>query len=88
MKLKDSIIITSVDDYYVLVDTSLSNDRFNGVVKLNETGKVMCNFLKEDINFNELMKRMNDVYNGDYKEIENDVRNTLNKLKDIDLIID
>ena len=37
MKLKDSIVITDIDDYYVLVDWSAGDDRLNGLIKPNVT---------------------------------------------------
>ena len=87
MKLKESVVITSVDDYFVLVDTSPNDDRFNGIIKLNKSGKTMCDFLLKDITYEQLVNEMLNVYDVEKSVIENDINNTINKLKEINLII-
>lgn len=88
MRLKDSVVITNVDDYYVLVDSSASDDRFNGMVKLNETSKSICDYLLTDIEYDDLVESMLNEYNVERQVLEKDIKNALDKLRSINLIIE
>lgn len=88
MKLKDGVVITNVDNSYILVDTSSNDDRFNGIIKLNDTGKAMCDFLNEDLSFEELVNKMLEKYDVEKDVLEKDISNTLEKLKEKGIVVD
>lgn len=88
MKLKDGVVITSVNNTYVLVDTSSNDKRFNGIIKLNDTGKAMCDFLNEELSFEELVNKMLEKYDVEKDILEKDINNTLEKLKEKNIVID
>lgn len=86
MKIKDTAVITKIDNYYVLVDTSTNNDRFDGVIKLNETGKALCEFLSQDLDFNQLVDKMSELYDADRSQLEKDITKTIEALKEVKMI--
>lgn len=87
MKIKDSVVITKVDNEYILIDTSQDSSKFDGIVKLNETGNTVCSLLKEDLSFDMLIDKMLEIYEGNRKEIGEDVNKTLDILKEINILI-
>lgn len=86
MKIKETVVITKIDNYYVLVDTSTNNDRFNGVIKLNETGKALCELLSQDLDFNQLVDKMSELYDVDRSQLEKDITKTIEALKEVKMI--
>ena len=87
MYLKKSIIISELDDGFVAIDSDVSDDRFNGMVKLNETAKEILEILKEDISQEELIERFAQNNDTSVEEVKEDIIDIVNKLKEIKYIV-
>ena len=69
MKLKESIVINSVADDFVAIDTKIADNRFNGMVKLNKTAKDILEILKNDISEEDLLKCLAKKYDVGWKDL-------------------
>ena len=48
MKIKDGVIISEANGTFYLVDSGISGKRFNGMIKLNETGAEIARLLMNE----------------------------------------
>ena len=62
MKLLDDIILNELDGQYVVVDVRDSGDRFNGIIKLNETGAFVAKQLQNNTTMDEIVAAMMEQY--------------------------
>lgn len=88
MRLKESVIISELDDGYVAIDSEISDKRFNGMVKLNSSAKIILDILKEDKNEEELLDLYAKKTESDVLEIKENVLDIVEKLKGINYIVD
>lgn len=88
MRLKESVIISELDDGYVAIDSEISDKRFNGMVKLNSSAKIILDILKEDKNEEELLDLYAKKAESDVLEIKENVLDIVEKLKGINYIVD
>lgn len=86
MKLKKTVIISKINDSYVLVDTNATNDRFNGLIKLNEISKDIIESFKIDTTIEEVVNKLLQEYDTTYDDLHKDVTNIVEQLKGINLI--
>lgn len=86
MKLKDGLIISKINDGYVLVDSNASDNRFNGLIKLNETTKDIIEQFKTDMSIDDVVNKLLDEYDTTYDILYKDVLNVVEQLKGINLI--
>ena len=82
MHLKDGIIIKHIEDEYLLLDSGKEPPIFNGLIKLNETGREIVDLLsKKDMDINELFDALNNKYEMDKNDFDKAVIPFLDKLK-------
>lgn len=62
MKLKYNFVTNEVADNIVAVAVGDDMGKFNGFIKMNETGAQIFNFLKNDITMEELISKMAKLY--------------------------
>ena len=62
MKLKYNFVINEVADKIVAVAVGEDIDKFNGFIKMNETGAQIFNLLKEEITMEALISEMAKLY--------------------------
>lgn len=86
MKLKETCVISKVNDEYVLVDSDNSDDRFNGLIKVNETTKDIIETFMIECEKEEAINRLLEIYDVSYELLEKDVDNVIEKLKSVNLI--
>ena len=87
MKLKDGLVITPINDKYVLVDTGVISPRFNGIIKLNDTSKFIVELIKkEDLSMEQIINKVLEKYEGDESIIRNSVIKTIEQLEKVNLI--
>ncbi|MGI6280220.1 MAG: PqqD family peptide modification chaperone [Acutalibacteraceae bacterium] len=74
MKLKYNFVTNEVADKIVAVAVGEDLEKFNGFIKMNNTGAEIFNFLREEISMDELVARMAKLYP---EETEETVRETV-----------
>lgn len=86
MKLKESVVISKVKDGYILVDSNASDDRFNGLIKLNETTKDIIEHFRQETTIEQVINSMLEEYDTTYEILYKDVINVEEKLKNVGLM--
>lgn len=86
MKLKGGYISYEADDETILVATGDAVQNFHGLVRLNETASFVLSCLSEEISEKEIVDRMMSEYDGKREDMEEDVKNVLAMLKQIDAL--
>ena len=81
MKLKYNFVTNQVADSIVAVVVGEDMGKFNGFIKLNETGAQIFNLLKEDITMEELISEMAKLYPDETAEtVKETVENFVGEL--------
>ena len=82
MHLKDGIIIKHIEDEYLLLDSGIEPPIFNGLIKLNETGKCIIELLQtKDMNEEELYLALKAQYELNKEDYQKGVVPFLERLK-------
>ena len=87
MKVKDELIIANIDDGFVAVDSDTTENRFNGMIKLNETAKYILEKLQKDISYEDLLKDYINEYEISEELGKKDIDIVLNKLEESKVLI-
>lgn len=74
MKLKYTFETMELDDDTVAVPVGEGSEQFQGVVKLNKTGAIIFDMLKEDISEEAIVEAIEEKYNASRETISADVR--------------
>ena len=89
MKLKYNFISNEVADKIVAVAVAVGDDlqKFNGFIKMNDTGAYIFNMLKNDVTEEEIVAAMKKDYSdATEEEIRESVNEFVGKLKDADVL--
>lgn len=82
MHLKNGLIVKEVEGEYLLLDSGIEPPIFNGLIKLNETGRYIIDLLKEkDMSKEELFLALKDKYELSGEDFNKGVVPFLEKLK-------
>ena len=89
MKLNDNFLIHQSESGEILIPVGEETKRFHGVVKLNSTGSEIVHLLNEkDMSLEEILSYfVNEYPDSDPEEIKVGVNEFINKLKEINAII-
>lgn len=86
MKIKDGFMLRKVGGQNVVVAIGKASLDFNGIIRLNDTGKFLWEQLKNDITEEQLISAMLDEYDIDRETAEKDISEFIVRLKGADLI--
>ncbi len=87
MKLKYNFISNEVADKIVAVAVGDDLQKFNGFIKMNDTGAYIFNMLKNDVTEEEIVAAMKKDYSdATEEEIRESVNEFVGKLKDADVL--
>ena len=82
MKLKYNFVVNQVAENTVAVAVGDDVTKFNGFIKMNDTGAEIFNLLKKDISMEELVSEMIKLYpEDDADKIRASVEDFVGKLK-------
>ena len=82
MKLKYNFVTNPVADKIVAVAVGNDLSKFNGFIKMNETGAQIFNLLKNEISMEELVSEMHKLYPDETEEtVKENVTEFTNELK-------
>lgn len=85
MKVKDNFISKHVLDNDIVIDITGSS---KSLLKLNETASFMFEKLKDGISVEELVDKMLEEYDASRGVLENDVKEFVDKLKELNILDD
>lgn len=87
MKLKYNFVTNEVADKIVAVAVGDDLQKFNGFIKMNDTGAYIFNMLKNDVTEEEIVAAMKKDFNdATEQEIKETVSEFVGKLKDADVL--
>ena len=87
MKLKYNFVTNEVADKIVAVAVGGDLEKFNGFIKMNDTGAYIFNMLKSDVTEEEIVAAMKKDYeDAAVEEIRETVSEFVGKLKEADVL--
>lgn len=88
MRFKDGILLNEINGDFYLVDSGISGKRFNGMIRLNETGAFVAEKLKNETTENEIADAMCAVYDVTRERAVEGIRRAVASFRDTGLIED
>lgn len=88
MKLIDGLVIQKIADSYLLVPTGEGINVLNGAIKLNETSKIIYDYLNEGLDRENIVQELIKTYEINHEDGALYVEEVVNKLKEIGVLID
>lgn len=82
MKIKKDFILRSVGTENVVVAVGEQSRSFNGMIRLNETGKFLWELLQEDRDEEALIDALLESYDINREQAETDVKRFVERLKE------
>lgn len=86
MKIKNGFILRKVGGQNVVVAVGKASLEFNGIIRLNDTGKFLWEQMKGDTTEEQLLDAMLNTYEIDRETAEKDISAFIDKLKGADLL--
>lgn len=86
MKIKKGFLLRKVGTQNVVVAIGAQSRNFNGIIRLNDTGKFLWEKLSKDISEDELAAAMISEYDIDEKTARDDITAFINTLKGANLL--
>ncbi len=88
MKLKYNFVVRNIDGRPVAVAVGKDNADFNGMIRLNDTGKFIFDLLSVDTTEADIVAGLTGNYEVDVSEAESAVKEFLQKLRDNGLLVE
>lgn len=87
MKIKEGFMLRKLGKEYTAVAMGKARKDFNGLVRMNETGKCLWECLKTERSEEELIHCLRKEYEVSQAEAQKDVREFLQKLKGAGILV-
>ncbi len=88
MKIKEGYILKNLSGSYVVLAVGEEASRFNGMIRLNESGCMLWSELEKGADMKVLVQRLMQEYSVTEETARQDVKEYLQKLKDVGCIIE
>ncbi len=72
----------------VIVTVGEASKKLNGIISLNEQATLIFKCIEQGLNKEEIVSKMQSIYDADISVIERDVENAINSFKEIGAIND
>lgn len=86
MRLKYNFVVRQIGGKAVAVAVGEDNAKFNGMIKLNSTGELIFECLKNDTAADEIAKKMCERFSIDFDSALKDVNECIDKFRSAGLI--
>ena len=86
VKAKPGFVLREIGETYIIVPVGAQAQKFNGIIKLNKTGKAMWEAICEGADVDELVKNMLDEYDISEDIARRDVQSFVDKAKGANLV--
>ena len=80
MKIKDEFVIRKIADNYVIIATGSEALDFKGIITINEVGAFIWNKIKENADFEAVVRAVLEEYNIDEETARNDCKEFVDSL--------
>ena len=86
MKIKEGFVVREIAGQSVVIAVGAASKIFNGIIKLNETGKIIWTKLAEGVGKEETVEAILAEYDVDRATVEKDYDNFVNTLSGAGII--
>jgi len=86
IKIKNGFVVREIAGQSVVVALGEASKAFNGIIKLNETGRVMWDMLSEGTEKETIVSKILAEYEIDKETVEKDVDSFVNTLKENNIL--
>ena len=80
MKIKEGFVLRDIGDQTIVVATGEASQDFYGIIKLNQTGKIIWEGISDGLSEELIVSKLLDKYNVDKNKAEFDVRQMIDKM--------
>ncbi len=87
MKLKYEFIIREVGDRYVAVAVGDNAEEFHGIIRMNKSGKIMMELLKNEITETDLLTKLMEQYEGTEEFFKGEIDKFVGGLRNAGVIV-
>lgn len=87
MRVQKDFILREIAGDYVIIPTGKTVLTFNGLLTVNEVGADLWNMLQSDVDFEELLRGILDIYDVEEETACEDIREFLDKLDAAGILI-
>ena len=88
MMIKEGLILRNIAGSTVVVSTGEASLDFYGMIKLNQTGKVVWEGIDKGLSEKEIVLKLLDEYDVEKDIIESDVHNMINQMYEAGFLVD
>ena len=81
MKINSEYVLRQVADMYVVIPTGKATLQFDGIINLNETGRMLWQILEKETSKEALVEALTQKFDVSSDEAEQDVEEFLGTLK-------
>ncbi len=86
MKIKSGFVVREVAGQSIVIALGEATKIFNGMIKLNETGRIIWDMLSAGAEKEDIINRVVDEYEIDRETVENDVNAFINTLQGANIL--
>ena len=86
MKIKKGFVVREIAGQNIVIALGEATKTFNGMIKLNETGRIIWDMLTEGSERADIVKRICDEYEADTDTVEADVDAFINTLQGANIL--
>lgn len=87
MRIKDGFVLREVAGQSMVIATGEASKNFHGMIKLNETGKVIWQGLQEGMKEDEIVKNLQEKYEIDLETAKADTEAFLTKMEEMGFVV-
>lgn len=86
MKLQQEFVLRDIAGEYVLIPVVSPEDKFNGIISVNETGAFIWKLLEKGTDRDELIQAVLDEYDVSLEQATADVDKFCGNLKELEIL--
>lgn len=87
MKIREGFVLREVADQAIVIATGEVSKEFNGMIKLNSTGKMIWKGIQEGLYEKEISMKLSDIYGIDVHKAEEDTKKMIQQLKEAGFLV-
>lgn len=88
MKIKEGFVLRDIGEQTVVVSTGEASQDFYGMIKLNQTGKIIWEGISDGLSEELIVSKLLDKYDVDKDKAESDVRHMIDKMHKAGFFVD
>ena len=86
MRIKQGFVVREIAGQSIVVALGDASKSFNGMIKLNETGRIIWDMLSEGKNADEIVERILSEYDVNKETVQSDVNTFIQTLSEANIL--